>query len=128
MVRSINPPGLPHHKNPIPAAALHNGVLVSSAISGLDPATGAYPADKESQIALAFQHFELILAEAGATPQDVVKLDLYFTDKADRKLVNPHWLRLFPQENRRPARHAHSAELPAECCLQMTFMAVMAPR
>lgn len=125
MVRAINPDGVPHHQNPIPAAAIHNGVLMTSAIMGKDPATGEFPADKADQVALAFRHLERILESAGATPDDVVKLSLYFRDKSDRALVNPHWLRLYPDEAARPARHAHVAELPDGCCLQMEVFAVL---
>lgn len=125
MRRSIHPPGLPKHKNPIPAASILRGVFVSSAISGLDPETDQYPLDKEQQIALAFSHFEKILAAGGASADDVIKLDLNFVDKTDRALVNPHWLRLFPDENSRPARHSHIAELPKDCIFQITFMAVV---
>lgn len=126
MVRSINPAGVPHHKNPIPAAAIHRGVLVSSAIFGMDPASRTYPADKADQVALAFQHLRTVLDAAGADLQDVVKLDLFFQDTADRVLANPHWLELFPEEGNRPARHAHQTELPDGCCLQIVVMAVLA--
>ena len=125
MVRSIIPADVPHHRNPIPPAAVHRGLVVSSAIAGLDPQSGTYPADKAAQIALAFRHFERLLEESGASTQDVVKVDLFFADTADRSYVNPHWLRLYPDEHARPARHAHAGEMPAGCCLQIVFTAVV---
>ncbi|MDA4847813.1 RidA family protein [Hoeflea poritis] len=128
MVRSIDPPGVPRHKNPIPAAALKGGLLASSAISGLDVETGAYPQDKAVQVALAFGYVETVLDAAGCTPQDVVRMDLYFNDKADRRFVNPHWIAMYPDETARPARHAHIAELPHGCCLQITLLAVTGDR
>ena len=72
-----------------------------------------------------FSYLEVILDEAGATPQDVIKLDLYFADKADRALANEHWLRLWPDPAYRPARQAHQAALPDGCCLQIVAMAVL---
>lgn len=125
MVRSLSPTNVPHHKNPIPAAAIHHNVLASSAISGIDPNTGAFPADKEAQIALAFDHLKSILAEAGANAQDIVKMDLYFADKSDRGLVNKYWLELYPDEASRPARHAHSAELQPGCIFQIEILAIL---
>ena len=125
MVRSINPSSLPHHSNPIPTAAVHRGLLVSSAISGIDPVTARYVPDKEAQFALAFSHLRQLLEAGGATLQDVVKLDLFFADKADRPLVNPHWLEMYPDENFRPARHAHEGSLPPGCWLQIEVMAIL---
>ncbi len=125
MVRSIDPSNVPHHKNPIPSAAVHRGMVVSSAITGRDPATGTYASDKAAQIELAFQHFETLVQETGASLQDVVKVDLYMADKADRALVNPHWLRLYPDDAARPARHAHTADLEDGCYLHIVFMAIL---
>ncbi len=124
MVRALNPPTVPHHKNPVPAAAIHRGLLVSSAIMGQVIETGDWPATKKEQIALAFTHMQVLLREAGADLQDVIKVDLYFADKADRALVNPHWLFLYPDEGKRPARHALLGALPPGCCLQIGIMAI----
>lgn len=125
MVHSLNQPNVPHHKNPVPAAAIHRGLLVSSAIMGQDVETGDWPSTKEEQIGLAFTHMQTLLREAGADLQDVIKVDLYFADKADRTLVNPHWLSLYPDEAHRPARHAHLSALPQGCCLQIGIMAII---
>ncbi|MGI9379568.1 MAG: RidA family protein [Methyloligellaceae bacterium] len=125
MVRSISPANVPHHKNPIPAAAIHKNVLASSAISGIDPNTGEFPENKEEQVALAYEHLNSILNEAGAKPQDIVKMDLYFADKSDRSLVNKIWLELFPDADARPARHAHSADLQPGCIFQIEILAIL---
>ena len=124
-MRAIIPEGVPRHQNPIPAAAVHRGVLASSAIAGRDPTTGTYPHDKDRQIALAFDYLRNVLAAAEASIRDVVKCDLYFADKADRTLVNAHWLTMFPDETARPARHSHVASLPAGCCLQIVVLAIL---
>ena len=91
MVLSINPNNVPHHKNPIPAAALHRGVLISSSISGQDTVSGEYSSNKSVQIAQAFEYLKNIIADAGGSVQDIVKVDMYFADKKDRSLLNPHW-------------------------------------
>ena len=125
MVDSIISPRAAQHLNPVPNAAIHNGLLVTSSVLGKDLQSGQYPSDKEVQIALVFDYLLAILEDAGTAPQNVVKLDLYFADKQDRALVNPHWLRLWPDANHRPARQAHKAELPEGCCLQVVAMAVL---
>ena len=56
MVRAINPIDVPPLKNPIPAAAIHGGVLISSVISGKSLVTDVYSKDKKEQISLAFEY------------------------------------------------------------------------
>ena len=125
MVRAINSDRAAQHHNPVPNAAILRGLLVTSSILGKRLDSDEYPADKGEQTALVFRYLEAILDEAGATSQDVIKLDLYFADKADRALANDHWLRLWPDPAHRPARQAHQAVLPDGCCLQIVAMAVL---
>lgn len=125
MVRSITSKHAAQHENPVPNAAIHRGILVTSGILGKDLTTGSYPTDKAKQVELVFQYLQAILDEAGATLQDVVKLDLYLRDKADRPLVNPHWERLWPDPSHRPARQAHQSALPKGCVIQIVAMAVL---
>ncbi|MDA9229139.1 RidA family protein [Rhodobacteraceae bacterium] len=125
MVNSINPEGLPAHKNPIPAAAVQKGILISSVISGKSVVTGSYSKNKGEQVSLVFEYIKKIVIEAGGTVQDIIKMDLYFSDKSDRSIVNPEWVKMFPDPNKRPARHAQIAELPKDCCLQVTLTAVI---
>ena len=125
MVRAINSDRAAQHHNPVPNAAILRGLLVTSSILGKRLDSDEYPADRGEQTALVFRYLEAILDEAGATSQDVIKLDLYFADKADRALANDHWLRLWPDPAHRPARQAHQAVLPDGCCLQIVAMAVL---
>lgn len=125
MVRAIDPSNIPRHKNPIPAAAIHGGILISSVISGKSLVTDAYSKDKKEQISLVFKYIEKIILEAGGSVQDIIKMDLYFRDKSDRSLVNPEWEKMFPNPKERPARHAQIGDLPKNCCLQVTITAVI---
>ena len=125
MVRAINSNRAAQHHNPVPNAAILRGLLVTSSILGKRLDSDEYPADRGEQTALVFRYLEAILDEAGATSQDVIKLDLYYADKADRALANEHWLRLWPDPAHRPARQAHQAVLPDGCCLQIVAMAVL---
>ena len=125
MVKAIDPSDIPPHKNPIPAAAIHGGILISSVISGKSLVTDAYSKDKKEQISLVFEYIEKIILEAGGSVQDIIKMDLYFRDKSDRSLVNPEWEKMFPNPKERPARHAQIGDLPKNCCLQVTITAVI---
>ena len=125
MVKAIDPSDIPPHKNPIPAAAIHGGILISSVISGKSSVTDSYPHDKTEQISLVFKYIENIITEAGGNVQDIIKMDLYFRDKGDRSLVNPEWEKMFPDPKKRPARHAQIGDLPENCCLQVTLTAVI---
>ena len=79
----------------------------------------------DGQTEQAIKNLAGTLAKAGATLEDVVKVDLYFADKSDRPLANVHWLRLWPHQAHRPARQAHQSALPEGCCLQIVAMAVL---
>ncbi|MBB25523.1 MAG: hypothetical protein CME02_08375 [Geminicoccus sp.] len=125
MVRSIYAKGAAQHLNPVPNAAVHRGVLVTSGVLGKDPATGDYALETAEQIRLAFEQLPAILAEGGAELQDVVKVDLYFADRQDRAMANVHWERLWPDPMQRPARQAHQVDLPGECQFQLVAMAVL---
>ena len=125
MVQSIYAKGAAQHLNPVPNAAVHRGILVTSGILGRDRTTGAYPAQAATQIQLAFEQLPIILAEGGAGLQDVVKVDLYFADRQDRAMANEHWTRLWPDPLHRPARQAHQVDLPGACRFQLVVMAVL---
>ena len=125
MVRSIYARGAAQHQNPVPNAAVHRGVLVTSGVLGKDPATGEYATETAEQIQLAFEQLPGILAEGGAELQDVVKVDLYFADRNDRGMANVHWERLWPDPLQRPARQAHQVDLPGACRFQLVAMAVL---
>ena len=63
---SIYAKGAAQHVNPVPNAAVHRGILVTSGVLGKDPKTGEYAQETAEQIRLAFEQLPLILAEAGA--------------------------------------------------------------
>ena len=82
MRKSINSTQVHRHKNPIPHASIIKGLMISSAISGIDNKTGNYPKEKNTQIEEAFNNMHKILKEANADFKDVLKVDLYFNDKS----------------------------------------------
>ena len=123
--QTISAPDIPEHKNPIPAATRIGNLVFSSAVGGENPVSHALPEDSESQIANIFKTMAAIMREAGGSVEDIGKLSVYLADMEDRKLVNPHWLDMFPDESSRPVRHTSAKKLPAGRRIQVEFIAVL---
>ncbi|HEX4111160.1 MAG TPA: RidA family protein [Stellaceae bacterium] len=118
--RSIHIEGF-KHSNPIPVATRLGPLLVSSVIVGTDPATGKVPDSIEEQCVHLFRHVRAMLAAAGATPEDVAKMEFWVPDRsAGRAVVNQEWAKMFPDLASCPSRHTH---LGSEPRLQASFMA-----
>ena len=123
--RSISAADIPEHKNPIPAATVIGNMLFTSAIGGEDPETHELPDDKEAQIANAFATIRAIMREAGGSPDNIGKVSVYVDDIDDRKLINPYWLTMFPDEESRPVRHTVTRALPLGRFIQIELIAVL---
>jgi 2-iminobutanoate/2-iminopropanoate deaminase len=121
----IKGPNIPEHSQPFPAAVKIGNLVFSSAIGGDDPATHELPDDKDAQIRNAFQNVRNVLEAAGGSPANIGKVTIYVADRDDRKLINPHWLEMFPDEDDRPVRHTSAAVLPPGRCIQIEFIAVL---
>jgi len=122
--RSIEIPGF-SHRAPIPGAARVGNMLFSSAISGIDPTTGAPATSAGEQVKLVFTHLRALLAQAGLTLDNVGHLSLHLRDNSLRELVNEEWLSTFPDPEDRPARHIQIGDLAAPLHLQAEIIAVI---
>jgi 2-iminobutanoate/2-iminopropanoate deaminase len=122
--RSIELPNV-GHKAPIPLAARVGNLVCSSGIAGKDPATGQLPADTAAQAANAFATLRAVLAAAGATLDDVLRLTVTVRDDSVRDPVNAQWLACFPDPADRPARHVIVHELQHGMALQLELLAVV---
>lgn len=115
------------HKNPVPAACRIGNMVYSGGIHGLDPVTGKTAEGIERQCELMFTHVRTIIAAAGGTPDDIIKMTIWMKDRSQRDLVNPHWEALFPDPANRPTRHALKAELE-NMLIQCDFIAMLESR
>ena len=115
------------HSAPIPMGAKVGNIIFSSAIGGADPATGIVPqGDIETQCENAFTNLRNFLAKAGATTDDIVRINVFMKSEANRQKINKPWLEMFPDENDRPARHQLIVEnLPAPYDVQIEVIAVL---
>jgi 2-iminobutanoate/2-iminopropanoate deaminase len=123
--RSIEVTGVSHGAAPIPMGARVGNTLYSSGIPGIDPATGKLPTDAASQARFAFDHVRSLLAEGGATLNDVVRMTVYLKDNAAREHINAEWLQCFPDPHDRPARHTLMHDLQGGMLLQLEVVAIV---
>ena len=93
------------HSAPIPMASRVGNIIYTSGIMGADPVSGQIPEAVEQQARNCFTNLANVLAKAGASPDDVVKVTVYIKSNSNRQAVNPPWLEMFPDEHARPARH-----------------------
>jgi 2-iminobutanoate/2-iminopropanoate deaminase len=97
------------HVNPIPSACKRGPFLVSGGISGADPDTGKVPPDIEAQCRFMFENVRRIMAAAGGSADDIIKMTVWITDRSLREILNRHWVAMFPDPHSRPARHTLSS-------------------
>ena len=113
------------HKNPIPAAARIGSFVASGIIYGLDTTTGKPAPTLDEQCVLMFKHLRRIIGEAGGTTTDILKLNVFLKDRAQREPVNREWLAMFPEPATRPVRQTMQADLDGGKLVQCDFLAVL---
>jgi 2-iminobutanoate/2-iminopropanoate deaminase len=102
--RSFDVEGL-GHANPIPAVSRIGNVVATGGVSGMDTSTGKIPDDVATQCAHMFANLRTILATAGATPEDVIRVTVWIKQPEIRAEVNKEWAVMFSDPHSRPARH-----------------------
>ena len=120
----IEIPGLAHGV-PIPNGAKIGNVIFSSAISGKNTETGKLPPDPDEQAEVMFHNLRKFMELAGGTPENIGKITVFLRDEKYRDSINKAWLKMFPDEHNRPARHAVKADLRGEVLFQIEVMAVL---
>ncbi len=113
------------HVNPIPNACRIGNVIVSGLINGVDPATGKVPPTIEEQSGFLFAHVRNIVEAGGGTVGDIIKMTVWLKDRSQREALNREWIKMFPDEKTRPARHAMSGTTDGAILIQCDFMAVL---
>ena len=113
------------HAAPIPMGVRIGSLVFSSAVMGKDPASDSLPADAAQQAELMFRNVRTLLGQAGATLDDVAHMTVYVKDNAYREHLNREWLKAFPDERDRPARHTILWDLPGGMLIQCELVAVL---
>ena len=102
--RSFEVRGL-RHENPIPMGCIIGPFMMTSGIFGMEPETRKTPPDVESQCKLMFDNIRRVMEAAGGSVEDIIKVVVWAKDKSFKEAVNKEWLKMFPDEHSRPARH-----------------------
>ncbi|HTQ01497.1 MAG TPA: RidA family protein [Casimicrobiaceae bacterium] len=124
--QSFELPGVTHAA-PIPMAARVGNMVFSSGIAGKDPATDTLPLEPEREAQFAFDNMKRLLEIAGSGVGDVGHMTVFINDNAMRDHVNREWLKHFPDEHDRPARHTIlQPNLPGGMRVQIEIIAVVA--
>jgi len=113
------------HGAPIPNGAVMGNMVFSSAISGKDAKTGVLSDDPVEQAEAMFRNLRLFMEEAGGGPENIAHMKVYLKDEKYRDAVNVAWLKMFPDEHDRPARHALKVELRGKVLFQIEVIAVL---
>ena len=104
-VRVIHTDKAPPHTGPVPQAVEAGGWIYVSALFGADAADHVIPDDATAQAHVLFDNLVAILAAAGATLTDVVRVGIVMRDlQRDRPAFNQVWAERFGDH--RPARSA----------------------
>ena len=112
------------HVNPIPNASRIGNLLMSGVILGRD-VTGAMTPRLEDQCANMFAHMKAIVEAGGGTTADIIKMTVWLQDRTQRAPVNVEWIKMFPDEHARPARHALQMDMDGGALVQCDFTAVI---
>ena len=120
----IEIPGL-SHAVPIPNGAKIGNLIFSSAISGKNTETGKLPADPDEQAEVLFRNIRKFMELSGGTPENIGHMTVFLREEKYRDAINKAWLKMFPDEHNRPARHAVKADLRGEVLFQVELIAVL---
>ena len=82
--------------------------------------------DVDAKVAFPTEHMRRIIEAASGTTDDILKLTVWLKDGAHRKVLNQEWLKMFPDEKSRPARHTFTGEeMAGNMLIQAEFWAVL---
>lgn len=113
------------HANPIPNACRIGNLVMTGVIPGVDPGSGRLPDGIEAQCANMFGHMKAIVEAAGGRTDDILKVTVWLKDPSRREAVNAEWLKMFPDETSRPARHTLPLAADSKALVQCDFTAVI---
>lgn len=114
------------HANPVPVACRIGQHLHSGVLTGRDPLSGEMPEALEAQCANVFAHVRELMAAAGGSLDDIVKMTFHLARYRDREALNREWEAAFPDPADRPARQVMAAALDGGALVHCDVVAVLA--
>ena len=123
MRQAISSDRAPAALGPYSQAIVAGGLIFCSGMAGIDPASGAIPDGIEAQTEQALLNLAAVLAEAGASMDDVVKTTIFYADAEDFARLNAVYARHMPDPP--PARSAPAnVQLPHSLLVSIEAIAV----
>ena len=108
----------PEPKGPYSQAVIHNGVMYLSGQIPLVPAGVPVRGTIEEETAAVLENIKIIVEEAGARLEDVLKVTVYLADMEDFKRFNDVYKNYFPENP--PARTSIQAgKLPLDVQIEI---------
>jgi len=125
-IQVIHSESAPKAVGPYSQATAHAGILYASGQIGLDPKLGKMVADDvEAQAGQVTKNLTAVLQEAGASTDDILKVNIFLVDMADFPLVNTIYAEWLGEH--RPARATVAvAALPLGAKVEMDLIARLA--
>ncbi|MDX6562233.1 MAG: 2-iminobutanoate/2-iminopropanoate deaminase [Gaiellales bacterium] len=121
---AVSSPLAPPALGPYSQAIIANGFVFCSGTAGIDPQTGEAPEGIEAQTEQALRNLAAVLAEAGASMEDVVKTTIFYSDVATFGMVNEIYARHMPDPP--PARSSPAnVALPKGLLISIDAIAVL---
>jgi 2-iminobutanoate/2-iminopropanoate deaminase len=121
---AISSPAAPAALGPYSQAIVANGFVFCSGTVGVDPETGEVPEGIAAQTEQALRNLAAILAEAGASMDDLVKTTIFYADVTTFGTVNEIYARHMPDPP--PARSAPAnVVLPRGLLISIEAIAVL---
>jgi 2-iminobutanoate/2-iminopropanoate deaminase len=126
--RALKTPGLRDEGFP-PAVRIGDQVF-STGIDGRDPETGKLSEDREAQVRQAYANLQALLADAGASWDDVLHVYAFLDRLRAQSLMHEVWEGIFTNHGRCPARKAiHYGSFDDDSTiLQLQAVGVVGPR
>lgn len=122
--RAITSHRAPAALGPYSQAIVAGGFLFCSGMAGIDPSTGTIPEGIEAQTEQALANLEAVLADAGASLDDLVKTTIFYADVADFGRLNEVYARHMPDPP--PARSAPAnVQLPHGLLVSIEAIALL---
>ena len=86
---------------------------------------GEMPDSVHDEVANLFHYIREIMELAGRTTDDIAHFSVLLTDTEYKKVENVEWLKMFPDEYNRPARHSTVQKLREGLRVQIEMTAVL---
>jgi 2-iminobutanoate/2-iminopropanoate deaminase len=94
------------HNAPIPMGSRIGNLVMSSSIGAYSESLGKTPDDVEGRAHAMFENVRNFMKAAGGTPEDIIKMVFMISEGTSLDPINKEWVAMFPDEHKRPARHA----------------------